>query len=394
MFPEKAYDWGTTRSCIRELAEYGAARKREIGAENVYDFALGNPSVEPPACLKEALLDLISNDTPGLHAYTTAAGRYPLRRKIAGELNSRFGTAVTPELIYVTCGAAGSLTATLQAILSPGEEILCLAPFFPEYRVFTENAGGVAVIVPPAPDFQPDFAALEQALRSPKAKAVIVNSPNNPSGAVYTESTLTKIAELLTAASQGREEPVYLITDEPYRELVYDGKSVPCPMNFYPHCVMCYSWSKSLSIPGERIGYIAVSERLHHAQDFYYKIMGAARGMGHVNPPSLFQQIMERCIGQTVDAGIYQRNRDILCDGLQKLGYEFVHPDGAFYLFLKALEPDAKAFSDRAKAHELLLVPSDDFGCTGYVRIAYCVPEERIVNSLPAFAALMREYNP
>lgn len=391
MLPEKKLAWGLSRSCIRELAEYGARRKAEIGAENVYDFSLGNPNVPAPDCVNEAIAELIKGDSVKLHGYTTAAGLISLRTKIAEDLNARFDAHVDPNLIYVTCGAAAGLTVSLNAVLLPGDEVICFAPFFPEYRVFIEAAGGKLVIVQSADDMQPDIDAFKAALTD-KTKAVIINSPNNPSGAVYSEASIKALADAMRTHEAQTGETLYLISDEPYREIVYTGAEVPCTLSYYDDTFMCYSFSKSLSVPGERIGYIAVNSSMKDAKNVYAAVMGSGRSLGFVNPPSLFQQVIERCVGQTSDINEYRKNRDILCEGLKAIGYEYIEPQGAFYLFMKALEPDAKAFSDRAKAHELLLVPSDDFGCPGYVRISYCVSRKTIQDSMPAFNALYDEY--
>lgn len=392
MLPEKKLAWGLSRSCIRELAEYGARRKAEIGADKVYDFSIGNPNVPAPPCVNEAIAELIKGDSVALHGYTTAAGIMSLRQRLADDLNQRFGLSVSPDLMYVTCGAAASLTVSLNAVLLPGDEVIVIAPFFPEYRVFVEGAGGRLVVVQPADDLQIDLDKLEAALTD-KTKAVIINSPNNPSGAVYSEENITGLAALLKKHEAKTGETLYLISDEPYREIVYGDTVVPCPLKYYDDAIMCYSFSKSLSVPGERIGYIAVNSGMHDAHNVYAAIMGSGRSLGFVNPPSLFQRVIERCIGQTSDISEYQKNRDVLCSGLKEIGYEYIEPQGAFYLFLKCLEPDAKAFSERAKAHELLLVPSDDFGCTGYVRISYCVARSTIEHSMPAFKALFDEYS-
>ena len=389
--PENTLAWGRARSCIRTLAEYGAVRKAEIGAENVFDFSLGNPSIPAPPCVNEAIAALIQGDSVALHGYTTAAGLVSLRQKLSDDLNGRYGLALTPDHLYVTCGAAASLAITLRSVLLPGDEVIAPAPFFPEYRVFTEASGGVLVPVAPRDDLQIDLPALESAL-TPRTKAVIINSPNNPSGVVFDEENLKGLADVLRRHEEKTGKTVFLISDEPYRELVYDGISVPCALTLYDDAVMCYSFSKSLSIPGERLGYIAVSDRMACGKDLYASILGAGRCLGYVNPPSLFQRVVERCLGQTSDVSQYQQNCDLLCNGLRELGYEFIKPGGAFYLFVKSPEPDAVAFSERAKKHELLLVPSDDFGCTGYVRIAYCVSADQIRRSMPAFKALMNEY--
>lgn len=391
MLPEKTLEWGRSRSCIRELSEYGARRKAEIGADNVYDFSLGNPSVPSPASVDKAIIDIINDPSYKPHAYTTAAGIMPLRMKIAEDLNKNFSLGITPDLLYVTCGAAASLTISLRAVLNPGDEVVTIAPFFPEYRVFTEGAGGKLVVVPAADDFGVDIEAFKAAL-SDRTKAVIVNSPNNPSGNVFTEEEVKAMADALREKEKENNAPIYFISDEPYREIIYGDVKNPCLLNYYDDSIMCYSFSKSLSVPGERIGYIAVNPKMANAADVYASVMGAGRAQGYVNPPSLFQLVIERCVGETSDISEYDVNRRILSEGLKKIGYEYVEPKGAFYLFVKALEPDAKAFSERAKKHELLIVPSDDFGCTGYVRLSYCVDRNMIEKSLPAFEALYREY--
>ncbi len=391
MLPKDKLAWGMSRSCIRELAEYGARRKAEIGADKVYDFSLGNPNVPAPPCVNEAIAELIKEDSTVIHGYTTAAGIMPLRTRLAQDLNERFGIDIRPELIYVTCGAAASLTVSLNAVLLPGDEVIVNAPFFPEYRVFVEGAGGRLVTVQPDDNLEPDIAKLKAAFTD-RTRAVIINSPNNPSGAVYSEEYIRALSDALREQEEKTGETVYLISDEPYREIVYGDVKVPCPLKYYDDAIMCYSFSKSLSVPGERIGYIAVNTSMKDAAMVYAAVMGSGRSLGFVNPPSLFQRVIERCVGQTSDISQYKLNRDILCEGLKSIGYEYKEPQGAFYLFLKALEPDAKAFSDRAKAHELLLVPSDDFGCPGYVRISYCVARRTIEDSMPAFKALYEEY--
>ena len=391
MLPENTLAWGRARSCIRALSEYGAVRKREIGEENVFDFSLGNPNIPAPDCVNDSIAELIRGDSVALHGYTTAAGVIPLREKIAADLNARFGTNLGINSIYVTCGAAASLTISLRAILMPGEEVIAPAPFFPEYRVFTEASAGVLVPVAPRADMQIDLDGVKAALTD-KTKAIIINSPNNPSGAIFDEENLRGLAAVLLEHEKKTGNTVYLITDEPYRELVYTGEACHSAIEFYDDTIMCYSFSKSLSIPGERIGYIAVSDRMASGVDVYSSILGAGRCLGFVNPPSLFQRVIERCIGQTSDVSKYKENRDILCAGLREIGYEFIEPKGAFYLFVKSPDPDAQAFSDRAKKHELLLVPSDDFGVGGYIRVAYCVAKDTIVRAMPAFKALLEEY--
>jgi aspartate aminotransferase len=392
MLPANTVGWGAARSCIRTLAEYGAVRKKEIGAENVYDFSLGNPSIPAPECVNGAIAELLKGDSVALHGYTTAAGVVSLREKIAEELNGRYGTHLTPDHLYVTCGAAAALCIALRAVLFPGDEVIVPAPFFPEYRVFTEASRGVVRVVPPRDDFQIDFDALKAAL-GPKTKAVIINSPNNPSGMVYSEETLQELAAILRAHEEAIGETVYLLTDEPYRELVYDMDKTPNAMCYYDDTFICYSFSKCMSIPGERIGYLAVSPRMHDKTAVYAAVLGAGRALGYINPPSLFQRVIERTVGAHSDFSQYKRNRDILTAGLREIGYECVDPKGAFYLFAKALEPDAKAFCEHAKKYELLLVPSNDFGMTGYFRMAYCVSRDMIGKSMPAFKALWDDYH-
>ena len=392
MFPEKSLAWGQSKSVIRELAAYGAARKAELGAENVYDFSIGSPSVPAPPAVNETLIDLLTN-TPSvvLHDYTPGVGLPSTRKAIAEDLNARYNAGTAPELVYMTCGAAAGLIACCRGLLCPGEEAIAFAPFFPEYRVFVESAEGRLVIAPPLPNMQPDMAAFERAITE-KTKLVIVNSPNNPSGVILTAESLSAIAAVLERAQEKYGHPIYLVSDEPYRELIFDGSSPLCVTHFYKNSIICYSFSKSLSLPGERIGYLAVGGEMAEKEKVYASLAGAARGCGYVNAPSLMQRLIERCLGMTSDISAYKRNRDLLYDGLTALGFDCVKPDGAFYLFMKCPIDDAKAFSDSAKKYELLLVPSDDFGVPGYVRIAYCVAESTIRNSMPAFRKLAEEY--
>lgn len=392
MLPEKMLAWGQSRSCIRELFEYGTARKALLGEDKVFDFSIGNPSIPAPDCVNEAFAEALKEDSVQLHGYTSAPGRLSLRQAIADKLNSDFGTAVTPGDIYVTCGAASGLAICMKALLLPGEEVIAFAPFFPEYRIFAEAAEAALVTVPPrAGDFQIDYAVFEAAI-SEKTKAVVVNSPNNPSGVVLSAESIRGLAEILRRYEEKYGHEIYLICDEPYRELVYGGVEVPCMLKFYDNTLLCYSFSKSLSIPGERMGYIAVNDRMTHRESVNAAVAGAARALGYINAPSIMQRVVEKCLGRTADISRYQENRDRLYGGLAALGFECVKPDGAFYLFVKSPEPDAKAFSERAKKHELLLVPSDDFGCPGYVRVAYCVAAKTIENAMPAFKALAEEY--
>lgn len=391
MLPEDTYAWGKKRSCIRDLAEYGRGRKEEIGEENVFDFSLGNPSIQEPKSINKTIIKLATLDSDKLHHYTTAAGLIELRQNIALNINSRFNTNVTSDLIYVTCGAASSVTISLRAILEKDDEVLVQAPFFPEYRVFVEGQGGKLTVVKAKEDFSINIDEIKKVINK-NTKAMIINSPNNPSGVVYTKDSLEALSEVLKEASEKYGRTIYLITDEPYRELVFDSIVCHSPIEYYDNTIMCYSWSKALSIPGERIGYIALSNRMKNAKDVYYSIMGAGRCLGYVNPPSLFQRVISECINDVVDVSIYEENRNILMEGLSEIGYEFIKPQGAFYLMLKCLESDANAFSKKAQKHELLLVPSDDFGVESYVRISFCVPKRKIINSMKAFKELYEDY--
>lgn len=392
-YNEKMYGLGSRRSVIREIFEYSKKRAAEIGADRVFDFSLGNPSVEPPRAISDTIKALLEGeDSTLLHGYTSAQGDANVRAAIAGSIKSRHGVDISPNLIYMTCGAAASLTVTLKAVMNEGDECIAFAPFFTEYRVFVENAGGQLVVsTPKAKTFQVDLADFERRITA-KTKAVIVNSPNNPSGVVYSEETVKGICEILKRKSAELGHVIYLIADEPYRELVYADVKVPYLMNYYENTFVCYSYSKSLSLPGERIGYIAVCPTMQDADKLYLAVCGAGRSLGFVCAPSLFQQVVGRHVDTTVDVGVYKENRDLLLDNLTAYGYECVKPDGAFYLFVKALEEDAAAFCERAKKHEILVVPCDDFGVKGYIRIAYCVDKARIERALPAFKALADEY--
>lgn len=382
---------GEERSVIREIFEYGNARKKEIGEENVFDFSLGNPSVPAPPEVNAEIARLIADMPPvKLHGYTSAAGAPEVRAAVAAYLQTQFGAPVSASRVYMTCGAAASLTISLAAMSEAGDEFVVVAPCFPEYRVFIERAGGKVVEAQAAADFHLDFAALARAVGS-RTKAVILNSPNNPTGAVYGREELAALAALLAEKSAERGAPVYLIADEPYRELTY-GAEVPCLLNIYPDTVLCYSFSKSLSLAGERIGYIAVPDGCTDADALFAAVCGAGRALGYVCAPALFQRVAAKCLGKSGDIAAYRENRDLLWNALRAYGFECVPPEGAFYLFVRSPEPDAKAFCARAKKYELLLVPSDSFGIPGYVRISYCVAKETIQSALPAFEKLAKEY--
>ena len=393
MFSDRNMRLGKNRSVIREIFEYGKKRSAQIGAENLFDFSLGNPSVPAPPCVNEAIRTLMeTKNSIDLHGYTSAQGDAGVRKAIAAYLAKTHGAQVGADDLYMTAGAAASLTICLHAITVPGDEVILFTPFFPEYVVFVEGAGGKAVVVQSNPkDFQIDFEALKKSL-SPNTKAVIVNSPNNPSGVVLTRATIERLCALLKEKSKEYGHPIFLISDEPYRELVYGDIEVPFLLNHYDDTFVCYSFSKSLSLPGERIGYILVSPRMQGACDAYAAVCGAGRTLGYVCAPSMFQQVVAMCLGHTGDLSIYRKNRDLIYGALTEYGYRCIHPDGAFYLFLEALEPDAMAFCERAKKYELLLVPADSFGCPGFVRISYCVSTQMIERSLPAFKKLAEEY--
>ncbi|MDO5042717.1 MAG: pyridoxal phosphate-dependent aminotransferase [Slackia sp.] len=392
MINQRMYELGNEPSAIRELFAYGLSRKAEIGAENVFDFSLGNPSVAAPDAVKKAALELLEKPSQEVHGYTPAQGAPGVRAAIAASLNRRFDTSYTADNLYMTVGAAASISIAINAIVTPGDEFIVIAPYFPEYRVWIENAGGICVEAPARMgSFQLDIEALEDALTE-RTKAVIVNSPNNPTGAVYPECDLVELANTLRRKQDEYGHPIYLISDEPYREIVYGDTKVAFIPTLFENTLVCYSYSKSLSLPGERIGYVLVPPAAADAAKVYAAVCGAGRALGYVCAPTLFQHVIEKCVDEPCDVASYQENRDALYAGLTKLGYECVAPQGAFYLWMRALEPDAKAFTERAKGHELLVVPSDSFGVQGWVRIGYCVERSVIDGALPAFAALMHEY--
>ena len=391
MVNQNAYQLGANRSCIRDLFEYGRQRAAIVGEEKVYDYSLGNPSIPSPAAVDEAVRQILL-DTPTLqiHGYTSAVGDLATRRAIADDLNQRYNAGCRAEDFFIGCGAAPELVAVFRALAVPGGELLAIAPYFPEYKPFAEEAGLRFKVVPPdVPHFQIKLEAVESMLTE-HTQAVLVNSPNNPSGVVYTRQTLQALAELLTRKSEAYGHPIYIISDEPYRELAY-GVEVPFVPTIYPHTIVCYSYSKSLSLPGERIGYIYVPQAAAESPALYAAVAGAARSAGHVCAPSLWQKVIARCANLRPDLEAYDRNRRALYEGLTQMGYEMAKPDGAFYLFIKAPGGDANAFSEKAKQHDLLLVPGDGFGCPGYFRICYCVSFEMIQRSLPVFKALLDE---
>lgn len=394
MISEKMYRLGSKRSCIRELFEYGKKAAAEIGAENVFDYSLGNPSTPPPKIVDETIEKILKeNPSCAVHGYTSAQGSVECRKAIADDLEKRFGAGITPDRIYMTCGAAASLCITLRALTGECDvnsgEVIALAPYFPEYRVFVEAAGAKFKAVPCNDDFKPDIAAIRSKINK-NTLAIIINSPNNPSGAVFPESSLRELAKLLTERAKRYGHPIYIISDEPYREITF-GADVPFMPTLYNDTVVCYSFSKSLSLPGERIGYIAVPPKASRGDKLYAAICGAGRALGYVCAPALMQKMIASCCGETSDFTVYKENRDTLYSALTAMGYSCVMPEGAFYLFVKSPVGDAGKFSELAKKFGLLIVPSDDFGCKGYVRLAYCVDPQMIRRSLPAFAKLMDE---
>ena len=389
MINETAYALGANRSCIRDLFEYGRQRAAVVGEENVFDFSLGNPSIPSPPEVNDTICALLDDtDSLALHGYTSAVGDTAARQAIADDLNGRYDAGVRLEDLFITCGAAPALTAVFRALATQGTEILAVAPYFPEYKPFVENAGAVFKVVPAdVPDFQIRLEAVEAAL-TPNTVAVIINSPNNPSGTVYTRQTLQELAALLTRKGEQFGHPIYIVSDEPYRELSY-GVEVPFIPTIYPNTVVCYSYSKSLSLPGERIGYVYVPRQAADSAALYAAVAGAARAVGHVCAPSIWQKVIARCARLRPDLEAYDRNRRTLYEGLTALGYETAKPDGAFYLFVKAPGGDAVRFSELAKEKDLLVVPGDGFGCPGYFRLCYCVSLETIQRSLKVFGELI-----
>ena len=391
MYNETAYALGANRSCIRDLFEYGRSRAAIVGNENVYDYSLGNPSIPAPAGVNDAIREILADtDSLLVHGYTSAVGDLATRQAIADDLNARYDAGVQPGDLFIGCGAAPELTAVFKALAVPGAEILAIAPYFPEYKPFVEGAGAKFKVVPPdVPGFQIKLEAVEEALTE-NTVGIIINSPNNPSGVVYTRQTLEALANLLERKSKEYGHPIYIVSDEPYRELAY-GVEVPFLPSIYANTVICYSYSKSLSLPGERIGYVYVPQQAADSAALYAAIAGASRQAGHVCAPSLLQKVIARCAALRPDLEAYDRNRKALYEGLTAMGYEMAKPDGAFYLFIKAPGGDANAFSEKAKQKDLLLVPGDGFGCPGYFRICYCVSFEMIQKSLPVFQALIEK---
>ena len=392
MYNQTAYELGANGSIIRELGQYGEALAATIGKENVFNFCIGNPSLPTPQAVQDAFLDILQNtDSLAVHSYTPAIGDLATRQAIANDLNNRYAAGAAAEDLVIGCGAAPELAAVFHALTVPDSEILTIAPFFPEYKPLVEAAGAKFKVVPAsAPDFQIPMDRLESLL-TPATVAIIINSPNNPSGVVYTKENLTTLATLLTQKSQEYGHPIYIVSDEPYRELVYGGVEVPFVPSIYPDTIICYSYSKSLSLPGERIGYVYVPRQATDSQALYHAVVGGFRATGHICAPSLLQRVIARCAHLTPDLTMYDRNRTLLYEALTEYGYEVAKPDGAFYLFVKAPGGNAMAFLEKAKKKGLLIVPGDDFGCPEYFRMCYCVGEDMILRSLPTFRQLMKE---
>lgn len=395
MVSEKMHILGTKKSTIRTIFEYGKKRAAEVGAENVYDFSIGNPNVPAPEAVREAIIDILHTvDACELHGYTVAPGLPQVRETIAASINRRFGTDFTGRNLFMTSGAAAAITICFKALHEDDadDEFIAFAPYFPEYGCFVESVGSKLSVVPvDTENFQICFDKFEERL-TPKTKAVIINSPNNPSGVVYSEATIKRLAGLLTAKEKEFGHPIFLISDEPYRELVYGGLTVPYLPKYYHNTLVCYSWSKSLSLPGERIGYIVVPDEVADFERVYGAVAGAARVLTHVNASALFQRVAARCVDEPSNIAAYERNGNLLYRGLIEAGFACQKPQGAFYLFPKALEEDDRAFCQKAMEYDLLLVPGSDFGCPGYFRAAYCIKESTIKAALPVFKRLAEEY--
>lgn len=390
MYAKDMWSLGANRSVIRDLFEYGLRQAAVVGPENVFDYSLGNPSIPSPQAVNDALVEILQDtDSVKVHGYTSAIGDVETRQAIAEDLNKRYGAGIRPENLFICCGAAPGLIAIMRALAVPGAEFVAIAPYFPEYKPFATCAGGKLVVVPAdTQHFQVNLEALEAAI-TPNTQAVIVNSPNNPAGTVYTAETITALGQLLTRKGEEYGHPIYILADEPYRELVYDGVEVPFIPNLYHNTIVCYSYSKSLSLPGERIGYVCVPDGVTDSQALYASIAGAARAGGHVCAPSIWQKVIARCTHLRPDLAAYDKNRRALRDGLGEMGYRMASPDGAFYLFIQAPNGDDVAFSEMAKEKNLLVVPGTGFGCPGWFRICYCVSFDMIERSLPVFRELM-----
>lgn len=393
MIAEKMKGFVKNSSAIRAMFEEGKKLAEQYGAENVYDFSLGNPNVPAPEAVEQAICEILKEKNPvEIHGYMNNSGYESVRSAIADSLNRRFGVNFSEKNIVMTVGAAGGLNVILKTLLNPGDEVITFAPFFGEYRSYVGNYDGILKVVPANTEtFQPDLATFGTMITE-KTKAVIINSPNNPTGVIYSEETIRELAKILREKEQELGNSIYLISDEPYRELAYDGAFVPYLTKYYHNTVVGYSYSKSLSLPGERIGYLVLPQELDDAEDIQSAANVANRILGFVNAPSLMQLAVSRCLEEKTDVAYYDRNRKALCEGLKKCGFSFVQPEGAFYLFMRSPEEDEVSFCNRAKKHRILMVPGSSFACPGYVRVAYCVAYETIQNAMPGFEALAREY--
>lgn len=394
MIAEKMKHMVANSSAIRAMFEEGNRLAGIYGAENVFDFSLGNPNVPAPEAVKKAIIELLEGSDPiVLHGYTNSNSGYAdVREAVAASLNDRFGTSFEGKNIVMTVGAAGGLNVILKSLINPGDEVIVFAPYFGEYRSYTSNYDGVLVEISPDTDtFQPKLDEFEQKI-TPKTKAVIVNTPNNPTGVVYSEETIQKMAAIMEAKQKEYGTEIYLISDEPYRELVYDGVEVPYLTKYYANTVVGYSYSKSLSLPGERIGYLVIPDEVADSEDLRAAANVATRILGFVNAPTLQQKVVAKCLNEKTDISYYDRNRETLYDGLRDCGFECIKPEGAFYLFVKSPVEDEKAFCEAGKKYNILMVPGSSFACPGYVRLAYCVSYETIVNALPKFKELAKEY--
>lgn len=393
MLSQHYIDMTSQKSAIRELFDYGAKRAKEIGYENVFDYSLGNPSVPTPQAFSDALVDLIQNTDPvSLHGYSPSLGIPSVRQAIADSLNRRFDMRFKMEDIFMAVGAAGAIAHAVRAVTVPGDEVITFAPFFPEYYHYVNQTGAILKVVPAdITSFQINFEAFE-AMITPKTMAVLINTPNNPTGIVYSTATIDRLSAILSDKSKEYGHTIYIISDEPYREIIFKGADSPFVAKHYDNTIICYSFSKSVSLPGERIGYVAVNPACKDAALIVDMCGQISRGIGHNCPPSLIQLAITKVLDMTSDLSVYEENKNILYKELTRIGFEIVEPGGTFYMFPKALEADAGAFCERAKQHDLLLVPSDTFGCPGHFRICYCIPTEKVLRSIPVFEALAKEY--
>lgn len=394
MIAEKMQNMVKNSSAIRAMFEEGNRLAKIYGKENVFDFSLGNPNVPAPKAVKDAIIEILNEEDPvALHGYTNSnAGYEDVRQAVAESINEKFGTAFAANNIVMTVGAAGGLNVALKILLNPGDEVIVFAPYFGEYRSYTANFDGVLVAISPnTENFQPKLDEFEAKI-TPKTKAVIVNTPNNPTGVVYSEETIKKLAAIMVAKQKEFGTDIYLISDEPYRELAYDGVEVPYLTKYYANTIVGYSFSKSLSLPGERIGYLVIPDEASDSADLISAASVATRILGFVNAPTLQQKMVVRCLNEQTDISYYDRNRETLYNGLTECGFTCIKPEGAFYLFVKSPVENEKEFCEAAKKYNILIVPGSSFGCPGYVRMAYCVAYETIVNSLPKFKELAKEY--